>query len=80
MTGPEHYRRAEEMAAGLSVDWDYDDPEDRATVALILAEAQVHATLALAAAVAMGTGRADDHGMMAEDDSAWREVCSAVPS
>jgi hypothetical protein len=41
MTGPEHYPRAEELLSGLSTT--HPDPENIAT-------AQVHATLALAAA------------------------------
>ena len=45
MTGPEHYRAAELMVEQAQ---DPAQPEDTAT---LLAEAQVHATLALAAAM-----------------------------
>jgi hypothetical protein len=48
MTGPEHYRRAEELAAQAMQERSY--PE---TSYAILA--QVHATLALTAATAAGT-------------------------
>ncbi|GII84574.1 hypothetical protein Ssi03_25640 [Sphaerisporangium siamense] len=44
MTGPEHYREAEKLLA------QYGDPE---FAAIDLAAAQVHATLALAAATAL---------------------------
>lgn len=52
-TGPEHYRRAEELLA-----------RDGPLTGEVLATAQVHATLALAAATALVGGEAD----------AWREV------
>lgn len=57
MTGPQHYRAAERLLRGDSAD---------------MAEAAVHATLALAAAVvdAATMQRAD------ERDSAWAEVAS----
>jgi len=74
-TGPEHYRKAEQLATTPD-DWDVTDPAQQAIVALCLAEAQVHATLAVAAAVAMRSGRADDHGMVAADDNEWRQACS----
>ena len=50
MTGPEHYRAAEELLDGL-----YGRARDEMTVesASIVAEAQVHATLALTAANAL---------------------------
>ncbi|WP_434744596.1 hypothetical protein [Streptomyces sp. A-14] len=51
MTGPEHYRKAEQR---LLMAWEEDRaPED---VRHLVAEAQVHATLALAAATALTPG------------------------
>ena len=55
-TGPDHYRRAEELLA-----------RDGPLTGEVLATAQVHATLALAAATALaGIGRIEA--------DAWREV------
>ena len=65
MTGPEHYREAERLAriGGQG----HADPEEDANV---LAEAQVHATLALAAAtVAAGAVR-----MHSGSYKAWNAV------
>ena len=48
MNGPEHYRQAEELLAGVA-----GLVEDTAgSIKAVMAEAQVHATLALAAATA----------------------------
>ena len=58
MPGPEHYLRAEELLSGLSAT--HPDPGNIAT-------AQVHATLALAAAAALSS----DFRSYAEND-AWR--------
>ena len=56
MTGPEHYREAERLIElAESVDWQDGDPArpSRAEYAqTVLASAQAHATLALAAATA----------------------------
>jgi len=56
MTGPEHYKEAERLIElAESVDWQDGDPDrpNKAEYAqTALAEAQVHATLALAAATA----------------------------
>ena len=60
MTGPEHYREAEALAGSASMwmtEWGPEDmsPADRlARKNSDLAKAQVHATLALAAATALG--------------------------
>ena len=51
MTGQEHYREAEEIVAA-SKKVSRGSPEDMS----LMAEAQVHATLALAAATSVGTG------------------------
>jgi hypothetical protein len=62
MTGPEHYRKAEELAVPGARDADgspFESDADR------LAAAQVHATLALAAA----TSTVDE-----DNDWAWGEA------
>lgn len=60
MTGPEHYREAERLiamardeggASGGMYSWHETQP------AMVLADAQVHAILALAAATALGSSR-----------------------
>lgn len=67
MTGPEHYAAAERLLEWVALS-PAEDVQDNAPVAL--AAAQVHATLALAAAVAVAhaviNGR-DQHG-------AWHEA------
>ena len=58
MSGPDHYREAERLLDGPNFDA-YDDMETwRQDRADSLAEAQVHATLALAAATALTDGMA----------------------
>ena len=52
MTGPEHYRKAEELLGQADQLLDGDEPS-AATWAI--GKAQAHATLALAAATAIGT-------------------------
>jgi len=49
MTGPEHYREAERLLK-KATHYSYGDGADPVTGAALAAEAQVHATLALAAA------------------------------
>lgn len=77
MTGPEHYKRAESFLNQLrhahASTMSRVTPE-RATAAM--AEAQVHATLALAAATALnGHGTEEDGGSMPlEDLNEWREA------
>lgn len=51
MTGPEHYREAERLL-GMAHRYTYGDGADPVTGAALAAEAQAHATLALAAATA----------------------------
>jgi hypothetical protein len=53
MTGPEHFRRAEELAAKASEYLGRGDGQDSAAV--WAAVAQVHATLALAAAAMLNS-------------------------
>jgi len=82
MTGPEHYREAEELAkrADEWPDADYGwkaalSTEERiARRAGDLAAAQVHATLALAAATALNDG---ENGMQHPDWADWRAAASA---
>jgi len=62
MTGPDHYRLAEELLADRGV---LDD--------VLVGVAQAHATLALAAATAM----AGDFGSRAETD-AWRQAAGTT--
>lgn len=75
MTGPEHYRAAERLADRAHY-FTYGDGADPETGAALAAEAQVHATLALAAAVALGEGF---HGMHTRDAHAWRQVAATTP-
>lgn len=81
MDGPSHYRQAERLAAGVTLDATHPDgspvvrQDEPATIAL----AQVHATLALAAATATldaseGPGGGSATGRTAEDANAWSEV------
>ena len=63
MTGPDHYRKAEELTATAH---DYLGQGDGQSAAVWAAVAQLHATLALAAATALGTTAADGR--------AWTEV------
>ena len=65
MTGPEHYLEAER----LTVIDDLHEPPTSGNIAL----AQVHATLALAAATAMATYSQD--GMSMTEFAAWDKVC-----
>lgn len=66
MTGPEHYREAEKLLAlDEVIHKEGGDPGD------ILQAAQVHATLALAAATVGLSSRA---GSTSKDDSEWRDA------
>ena len=58
MTGPEHYRRAEELAAEAHRLLGQGDGQ--ATASVWAAVAQAHAVLALAAATAVGASGADN--------------------
>jgi hypothetical protein len=55
MTGPEHYRRAEQLAAQAHKYLGQGEGQD--TAAVWAAVALVHATLAQAAAAALGSSR-----------------------
>lgn len=81
MTGPEHYAEAERLMVRLAEISNTPGPVDRKATLVISSVAQVHATLALAAATAMGAGRADtENGAMdAVDFRAWDEVAGVQP-
>jgi hypothetical protein len=74
MNGPDHYREAERLIKGLKTDSGavyVEDGNDQ-----VIALAQVHATLALAAATAMGApvdGEADS-GLPPQDAKAWNSA------
>jgi len=55
MNGPQHYREAERLA-GMAHRFTYGDGADPVVGAALATEAQVHATLALAAAIAASGG------------------------
>jgi len=80
MTGPEHYREAERLVElSESVDWQDGDPDrpNRAEYAqTILASAQVHATLALAAATAEPIAQAYDGPDDTSIPAAWSAAIS----
>lgn len=77
MTGPEHYRDAELRLDDASVRG-AESRGDEVDMSL-LAEAQVHATLALAAAVA-ATGMTGMPGIMPpRDGEAWYRTVSTQP-
>ena len=63
MTGPDHDRKAQELTAKAH---DYHEQGEGQSAAVWAAVAQIHATLALAAATALGTTAADGR--------AWTEV------
>jgi hypothetical protein len=79
-TGPEHYREAERLLeqsktwANADTGWKARlSTEERIARRMAdLAEAQVHADLAKAAATAMGT--ASENGMPRSDFEAWDKV------
>lgn len=72
-TGPEHYREAERLL-DLASNALVEDHTVRANYCL--AEAQVHATLALAAATALNDHDPNGEGMPVADFRAWRETVS----
>ncbi|TQS30003.1 hypothetical protein [Microbispora sp. KK1-11] len=74
MSGPEHYRKAEEILAEAE---NADPRAERGDIALLLSFAQLHATLALAAATAMND---HDGGMSNADFNAWDKVAGVKPA
>jgi hypothetical protein len=75
VTGPEHFKQAEQLLADARSGTP-EEPYYIGDIGPTLAAAQVHATLALAAATAMGC--ASEDGPPAPDWDAWREICSAA--
>ncbi|MEY9937326.1 hypothetical protein [Streptacidiphilus sp. MAP5-3] len=75
-TGPEHYRTAETLAERAR-HFTYGDGADPVVGAALAAEAQVHATLALAAATAMSAtiDQDPDTGLPPADANAWYDAC-----
>ena len=72
MTGPEHYREAERLLNIAT-----NDHWSRVARTEAVPLAQVHATLALAAANAMNDA---EGGMSSEDYNAWCRVSSEIPA
>ncbi|MFJ1858796.1 hypothetical protein ACIOHA_15975 [Streptomyces anulatus] len=74
MNGPQHYREAERLAERAH-HFTYGDGGDPVTGAAFATEAQVHATLALAAATAMQAAvDGSEPGMSGGEFHAWYEV------
>jgi hypothetical protein len=87
MTGPEHYRAAERLLSDASFTSIAGTPVTREgrpvepkIHATLIDLAQVHATLALAAATAMGAAVDDDlAGLTVEERDAWYAVAGTKP-
>ena len=70
MTGPEHYREADLLLTGDGCE--YGSPHSGCDHEMrVIARAQAHATLALAAATALNDG---DRVAVVKDWAAWREA------
>jgi hypothetical protein len=81
MTGPEHYRRAENILDDLRrSECRMSDRPSKDAVNRWLAEAQVHATLALAAATALTGPLATEYASCDANYQAWAEVASEIPA
>jgi len=78
MTGPEHYRDAAEILRTISTQ--QRAGEVKITIGQAIAAAQVHATLALAAATALQSPGGEHGGMHIADAEAWEAACSAAVS
>lgn len=72
MNGPQHYAAAQGLLAR-------SDEVDQVDAALLVAQAQVHATLAAAAATALGLSDGGGAGMRGADAEAWERSCSVLP-
>ncbi|WP_318202911.1 hypothetical protein [Streptomyces sp. SCL15-4] len=80
MTGPEHYREAERLLA-MSRDILRPNDDGHCEADRIIAEAQVHATLALTAATAMQAAvDGSEHGMGGPEYAAWYEAAGVKPA
>lgn len=77
MNGPEHYRAAEQLLNDATEL--LQEGESPKSIANVHQRAQVHATLALAAATAL-TGYTDPNAGVNEDETAWVGVASVVCS
>lgn len=78
MTGPEHYREAESLLQ-KSVDFGEQFPPNKVPIGAlgdVLAAAQVHATLALAAATAESIAQAYDSDYDTRIPAAWSGAIS----
>lgn len=71
MNGPEHYREAERLIERARSDAGIADP---AAAAMVLMDAQVHATLALAAATAAAQATAYDGDEDGSRSRGWAGV------
>lgn len=71
MTGPQHYQGAEDL---LVLAANREPDADPADTALILRTAQVHATLALAAATAL---QDPEGGTLGDNHGAWHQAAGA---
>ncbi len=75
MTGPEHFTRAEQLLREVR-----DGHQEGTDVVAILAAAQVHATLALAAATAMQAAvDGSEPGMGSLEFAAWYQAAGVKP-
>ncbi|MCX5229722.1 hypothetical protein [Streptomyces sp. NBC_00233] len=73
MTGPEHYREAERRLAAARAD--YNTPT---ASGLLVAEAQVHATLALAAATALSDPTRSAPRAPLPEWNAWKQAAGVA--
>ncbi|NGO72981.1 hypothetical protein [Streptomyces boncukensis] len=80
MTGPDHYREAERLATMARCLTRGSEPDPVAGAA-VAAEAQVHATLALAAATAMQAPvDGCEPGMSGLEWAEWRRAINGEPA
>lgn len=77
MTGPDHYTEAERLLAGVTMDATHPDGSAviRSDEPETIAAAQVHATLALAAATALGR-EGEGRTQPSKDKAAWFAVAA----
>ncbi|MFJ2882378.1 hypothetical protein ACIQGT_14335 [Streptomyces sp. NPDC093108] len=79
MNGPHHYREAERLLVRAH-HFTYGDGADPVTGHALAAEAQAHATLALAAATAMQAPvEGTEPGMSVTEATAWYEAAGVKP-
>jgi hypothetical protein len=77
MTGPEHYAEAERLIALARTDRQGLYAHTTDPYAKMLADAQIHATLALAAATALAVHGVREH---IEDGQEWRKAAATKPN